>query len=81
MLTLESYWKGRDKKFPGDFTEMIKRNGRFTVDQINKLLGAYEDDTTIALEQWASGWRPAGINDVTLNNAFEWSCTELWVIP
>ena len=69
MLTLESYWMGRDKKFPGDFTAAIKRNGRFTVDQINKLLGAYEDETAITLEQWASGWRPAGINDVTSNAA------------
>jgi hypothetical protein len=69
MLSLLGYWMDRDKIYPKEFTPKIKSNGEVTVMLINKVVGAFTAATGIVLTQWASGWRPLGVNCLTSNAA------------
>lgn len=44
---------GRDKKYPKDFTEVIKQHALVTIERANTLLGAFG-----SLRGVNSGWRP-----------------------
>lgn len=69
MISLETYWKGRDKEYPDELTEAIQENAAETVKRINQLLELAEADTGHVFEEVASGWRPAAVNDKTANAA------------
>ena len=69
MITLEAYWKGRDKEYPDELTESIKENAAETVRRVNELLALAEADTGFVFEEVASGWRPHAVNDSTANAA------------
>jgi hypothetical protein len=64
MITLRSYWLGRDSDYADQLTAEINLNAQNTVAKVNELLvrAARTDITTVA-----SGWRPKGINDATAN--------------
>lgn len=74
LLTIEDYWMGRDKKYPGDLTAAIEANAAETVRRVNSLLAAYAEDSGLPLptkngSHVASGWRPLAVNDATSNAA------------
>jgi len=60
MVTLEEYWRGYEKKFRPEFTEEIQKNGKHTVETVNKLLSVFGQD-----RQLTSGWRPVAVNKRT----------------
>lgn len=63
MITLEMYWMGRDAKFPGSLTEVVRKNAEETVRRANRLLGIYVAETGDKRQRAvASGWRPAEVN-------------------
>src|SRR3990167_10710309 len=66
MITLRTYWMGRDATHAEELTDEINRNARITVDKANELL---ERAGRSDIDQVASGWRPASVNDVTQNAA------------
>ena len=57
---------GRDATHAEELTDEINRNARITVDKANELL---ERAGRSDIDQVASGWRPASVNDVTQNAA------------
>src|SRR6267142_1244780 len=58
------YLMGRDKQYPEEYTDEIKKNALETVDKVNKLLAVWGGFTTVS-----SGWRPQAINANTPNAA------------
>lgn len=68
MISTESFWMGRDVKYPDDYTPNIQANGAETVRRVNMLLAMAEKDG-IVCEVVASGWRPQAVNDATSNAA------------
>ena len=60
MITFEQYIGGYDKKFPGEFTEIIRKNAVHTIDMSNWLLAEAQLDRSSN-----SGWRPRIINAAT----------------
>src|SRR3990167_8931000 len=66
MITLRTYWMGRDATHAEELTDEINRNARITVDKANELL---ERAGRSDIDQVASGWRPASVNDATQNAA------------
>ena len=69
MITIQQYWMGRDKQYPAAFTKAIQSNGVATVFLVNKVIAKFSAETGINLDQLASGWRPAAVNDATSNAA------------
>lgn len=69
MLTLETYWMGRNLTHSRDLTHEIIQNAHITVDKINALIADFEFDTDLELDTWASGWRPPSVNGSTPNAA------------
>lgn len=69
MITLDAYWKGRDKEHADELTEIIQANAAETVRRVNELLALVEADTGYVFEEVASGWRPQAVNDATANAA------------
>ena len=69
MITLDAYWKGRDKEYANELTEQIQANAAETVKRVNQLLALAEADTGMVFEEVSSGWRPAEVNDATANAA------------
>lgn len=66
MITLESYWKGRDTKYADELTDQIRANAQVTVDRVNELLAhAGRSD----IHNPTSGWRSRVVNDATSNAA------------
>ena len=62
MITLEAYWKGRDKEYANELTDEIRANAERTVELANDLLvraGRSDIDTP------NSGWRPSSVNAAT----------------
>ena len=66
MITLEAYWKGRDKEYADEITDEIRANAQKTVERANELLAraGRSDINTVD-----SGWRPSAVNDSTSNAA------------
>lgn len=66
MITLESYFMGRDRQYPGELNEEIQENAELTVTRANELLArAGRSD----INKPTSGWRPRAINNATANAA------------
>lgn len=59
-LIYSQYWMGRDKQYPDEFTDEIKKNGMETVDKVNQLLRIWGGFTQVT-----SGWRPQAVNAAT----------------
>lgn len=68
MITLEEYWMGRDKTHSGELTYGIRAAADELVAKVNTLL-QYAAADGVPINGVASGWRPAGINDITSNAA------------
>lgn len=63
MITIDDYYKGRDKQYADELTPDIESNALITVDRINQLLDAfYAANPTAAVRTVNSGWRPEAIN-------------------
>lgn len=66
MITLEAYYKGRDKQYASELTDDIRANAERTVEKANELLTrAGRSD----IDHANSGWRPQAVNDSTANAA------------
>lgn len=59
-ITLDEYYMGRDKLFPGELSDAHKMNAQRTVDKANALLEVFGSKRRVT-----SGWRPAEINSST----------------
>jgi hypothetical protein len=57
MISMEDYWMGRDKKYPGDMTQQIRDNVNILLPRVNLLLSIMKKETTVN-----SGWRPLTVN-------------------
>jgi hypothetical protein len=57
MITMEDYWMGRDKKYPGDMTQQIRDNVNILLPRVNLLM-----DIAGKVGKVNSGWRPATVN-------------------
>ena len=66
MITLHSYWMGRDVTHAHELTAEVNANAQITVAKVNELLAraGRNDINTVN-----SGWRPQGVNDATSNAA------------
>ena len=64
MISLATYFMGRDVTHAQELTDEINRNAQVTVDRVNELLAraGRNDINTVN-----SGWRPKAINDTTSN--------------
>lgn len=69
MITLDAYFRGRDKEYADELTAEIQANAAETVRRVNELLALAEADTGYVFEEVASGWRPKTVNDSTANAA------------
>lgn len=74
QITLDDYWMGRDKSYPAELTDEIRRNAEHTVSLVNLLLfhAAKDGVVLIASNKRSlvnSGWRPPAINAATKNAA------------
>ena len=66
MITLRTYWLGRDVTHAEELTDEIQRNAQTTVDRVNELLARAGRTEVNSVN---SGWRPKSINDATSNSA------------
>lgn len=66
MISLETYFMGRDLTHADELTDEVMANARITVERVNDLLARANrsDITTVR-----SGWRPTGVNADTQNSA------------
>lgn len=66
---------GRDKAYPDEVTDEIDANAGITVERVNQLLTAMDQDGVEISDNpktgnlVSSGWRPAAINRATPNSA------------
>lgn len=58
MISLEMYYKGRDKEYPKDLTPEIEANAKKLLEKVNAVL--HELNVTIIAV--SSGWRPETLN-------------------
>lgn len=66
MISLETYWMGRDIQYQSELTDEIRGNAEKTVEKANELLvRAGRSD----IDSVNSGWRPRAVNDATSNAA------------
>lgn len=65
MVTLLDMLDDRDKQFPSDYTDIIKKNIEDTLIIANRMESAYGHPLVIK-----SGWRPPYINAMTAGAAF-----------
>lgn len=70
QITIEDYWMGRDKDYPAECTDEIRKNAETTVSLVNLLLfHAVKDGIVLVASNKrslvSSGWRPAAINAAT----------------
>jgi hypothetical protein len=63
-ITLEQFFKGRDKQFPSELTATIKANAAETLRRANIVLAKYEAANPVCTKGRGcnSGWRPAAVN-------------------
>ena len=68
MITVHTYWMGRDATHAEELTDEINRNAQVTVDKVNELLrrSGHSD-----IDHVNSGWRPQAVNDATSNSALK----------
>jgi hypothetical protein len=66
VISLHAYWLGRDVTHADELTAEINKNAQVTVAKANELL---ERAGRSDIDQVASGWRPAAVNDATANAA------------
>jgi hypothetical protein len=70
MITLTDYFMGRDRQYPDELTDDIKKNATETVARANLLLSSYKAMTKDEeIRKVNSGWRPSGVNSATLGAA------------
>lgn len=63
MISLASYWMGRETRFGAELTATIRANAEVTVQRANRLLALYEASTGDERDRSVnSGWRPAAVN-------------------
>jgi uncharacterized protein YcbK (DUF882 family) len=60
IITLEAYWKNRDKTFASELTDTIKDNAKELLKRVNGLLYAMR----VVNVKVTSGWRPQEINSM-----------------
>lgn len=60
MITVSDYLMGRDKTYPLEYTETIKKNAQETVERVNRLLEFLGETRRVT-----SGWRPSQVNKST----------------
>ena len=66
MITLEQFWKGRDKAYAKELTPEIITNAKETLRRANLLLDRYEKEAGVCGPRGCtSGWRPAAVNAAT----------------
>lgn len=53
MITLNDYWKGRDKEYPSDLTPEVTLHAEKLLIKVNQLLEHFGEERTCN-----SGWRP-----------------------
>lgn len=58
MITLDEYFKGRDKKYPKEFKEEYYGNAKELLSRVNLFLSSIN----IVNVKVTSGWRPPSIN-------------------
>lgn len=74
-ITLDQYYRGRDRLYPQDLTPAVKANAVRTVTAVNALIAAMErdgveiEDSPLTKSPVTSGWRPPAINAATPNAA------------
>lgn len=66
MITVASYFKGRDSEYSAELTPTIRYNAGITVDRVNELLARAGRSDVVSVN---SGWRPTAVNDGTANAA------------
>lgn len=59
-ITLDEYYQGRDKLYPGELSDAHKMNAQNTCNKANALLEMFGKKRRVV-----SGWRPAIINAAT----------------
>lgn len=70
QITIEDYWMGRDKAYPAECTDEIRKNAERTVSLVNLLLFHAVNDELVLIASNKrslvnSGWRPAAVNAAT----------------
>ena len=65
MISLQAYWKGRDRQFSGELTDEIRDNAEEMLAKANALLERADMDFINGVN---SGWRPKSVNDATANS-------------
>ena len=66
VITLETYFMGRDKTHGEELSDEVQSNAQITVQRTNELLArAGRSD----INSVNSGWRPRGVNEATSNAA------------
>ena len=65
MITLKTFWMGRDVTHAEELTDEIQRNAIVTITRCNELLArsGRNDINTVN-----SGWRPQAVNDATAHS-------------
>jgi len=58
-MSLNSYWKGRDREYKGEFSDDLPRNAQSLLDKVNPLLKELGFSSVSVL----SGWRPRSYNE------------------
>jgi hypothetical protein len=70
MITLELFYKGRDKQFAADLTPEIQKNAEELLRRTNRLLELfYAANPTAHKRDCNSGWRPPAVNAGVKNAA------------
>ena len=70
MITLELFYKGRDKQFAADLTPEIQKNAEELLRRTNRLLELfYVANPTAHKRGCNSGWRPPAVNAGVKNAA------------
>ena len=70
MITLEQFYKGRDKQYASDLTPEIQQNAVELLRRTNRLLEMFlAANPTSHARGCNSGWRPAAINSSVKNAA------------
>lgn len=71
MITLQEFYKGRDKQYPNDLTPEIIANAQETLKRANTLLERFFVSVPGATRDRGcnSGWRPPAVNAATAKAA------------
>lgn len=70
MITLEQFYKGRDKQYASDLTPEIQKNAEELLRRTNRLLELFQAAVpTSHVRGCNSGWRPPAVNAGVKNAA------------